>query len=84
MSKRNQLDTARHYLAFGDTTAGKAIYEDLCHFGHLMEPTMTAVNNPYETAFREGQRSVVLYIMSQMKWGAMDITKLALSTGEDT
>lgn len=83
MSKRNPQATARHYLAFDDTTAGKAIYEDLCHFGHLMEPTMMP-GDPHETAFREGQRSVVLYIMSQIKWGAMDITKLALSTGEDT
>ena len=75
-------EIARNYLAFGDTRAGKAVLADLCVRFHLMSP-LYAEGDPYETARREGERNVVLYILSQMKWGAMDLTKLALRGDDD-
>lgn len=58
---------------FGETD-GDTVLEDLEARFHVHAPTFSA--DPYETAFREGQRSVVLFIKNMM-------TKFSLPEGLD-
>jgi hypothetical protein len=44
---------------------GEAIMEDLELRFHVRTPVFS--NDPYETAFRDGQRSVVLFMQNMLK-----------------
>lgn len=64
MSKQiNDLREAYAFL-FGETD-GDTVLDDLRSRFHCHSPTFSA--DPYETAFREGQRSVVLFIENMME-----------------
>jgi|DEB0MinimDraft_6_1074348.scaffolds.fasta_scaffold27542_2 hypothetical protein len=64
MSKEiNDLREAYAFL-FGETD-GDTVLHDLEMRFHVHSPTFSA--DPYETAFREGQRSVVLFIQGMME-----------------
>lgn len=63
MEQIQDLKEAYAFL-FGETD-GDLILQDLESRFHCHSPTFSA--DPYETAFREGQRSVVLFIKSMME-----------------
>lgn len=64
MSKEiNDLREAYAFL-FGEQD-GDTVLQDLEMRFHVHSPTFSA--DPYETAFREGQRSVVLFIQGMME-----------------
>ena len=52
----------KHILESDD---GAVVLDDLELRFHIRSPVFS--NDPYETAFRDGQRSVVLFIMNMLK-----------------
>jgi len=63
MEQIQELKEAYAFI-FGETD-GDTVLDDLENRFHCHSPTFSA--DPYETAFREGQRSVVLFIKSMME-----------------
>ena len=61
--KREDLRAA--YKLLLNTDDGLEIMEDLELRFHVRSPVFS--DNPYETAFRDGQRSVVLYLQNMVK-----------------
>lgn len=55
----------RFQQVFG-SEAGKAVLYDLMKFGHMLHSSFSP-KDPYETAFREGERNIVLRIMSVLE-----------------
>ena len=62
------------YKRFFDTTDGKIILKDLMKSCHVLSSTMD--KDPYETAFNEGARSVVLRIIKTNNTSIEEINKL--------
>lgn len=62
------------YKRFFDTTDGKLILKDLMKSCHVLSSTMD--KDPYETAFNEGARSVVLRIIKTNNTSIDEINKL--------
>ena len=62
------------YKRFFDTTDGKLILKDLMKSCHVLSSTMD--KDPYETAFNEGARSVVLRIIKTNNTSIEEINKL--------
>lgn len=54
----------RYHKVFG-TEDGELVLHDMMKSCHMMEPSFDP--NPYETAFNEGARSVVLRILRTIK-----------------
>lgn len=52
-------------LTFGSET-GQRVLQDLCETLHLLEPSYNP-GSDMETAFREGERNALLYILSRLK-----------------
>ena len=50
---------------------GKAVLDDLMRSCHVLEPTYVQ-GDTHESAFREGQRQVALYILSTLKYNVSD------------
>ena len=48
------------------TETGQRVFQDLIRSLHLFEPTYHPAD-PYESAFREGERNALLYILSRVK-----------------
>lgn len=63
---QDQIDALReaYGYVFGEQD-GDTVLEDLMTRFHCHSTTFSA--DPYETAFREGQRSVVLFIANMME-----------------
>lgn len=64
MSKSIEDLREAYAFLFGETD-GDTVLEDLRARFHCHAPTFSP--DPYETAFREGQRSVVLFIENMME-----------------
>ncbi len=64
MSKEIEELREAYAFLFGETD-GDTVLQDLELRFHCHSPTFSA--DPYETAFREGQRSVVLFIKNMME-----------------
>lgn len=60
--EREQMDMA-YRLTFGSET-GRMVLADIMKAGHLYEPSYTA-GDAMETSFREGERNMLLYILSR-------------------
>lgn len=60
-NRSKKVDLLLKYRALFNSDDGKAILEDLCRSCHVFSSTMG--DNPQETAFNEGARSVVLRIL---------------------
>ena len=58
-------DLRAAYKFILESNDGGVIMEDLELRFHIRSPVFS--NDPYETAFRDGQRSVVLFIMNMLK-----------------
>lgn len=63
MNEEIEKTREAYAFLFGETD-GDTVLEDLEARFHIHAPTFSA--DPYETAFREGQRSVVLFIKNMM------------------
>ena len=61
----NIEDLRAAYKLLLNTDDGLEIMEDLELRFHVRSPVFS--DNPYETAFRDGQRSVVLYLQNMVK-----------------
>ena len=57
----NVIDKKRKYKDFFKYPESKAVVEDLCKRYYLAQPTID--KDPIITAFREGQRSVILDLL---------------------
>lgn len=65
----------RHdYAQVFESDAGKRVLADLARVAHIMRPTYVR-NEPYQTAFREGERNVVLRILSTLGWQPEEISE---------
>ena len=53
------------YKTVFSTNDGKIVMDDLAKRFHVASPVWSA--DPYETAFRDGQRTVVLFLNQQMQ-----------------
>lgn len=62
--KRDRADLVICYQSIFSTDQGKAVLYDLMKSCHVFDHSVT--EDPHETAFNEGQRSVVLRIMKLM------------------
>jgi hypothetical protein len=60
----NIEDLRAAYKLLLNTDDGIEILEDLALRFHVRSPVFS--ENPYETAFRDGQRSVVLYLQNMI------------------
>lgn len=60
-----ELRKARYKDVFG-TKHGKEVLEDLCNIYHLNSTTYRKDGNVEDTIYREGQRSVILFLLSQI------------------
>ena len=83
MSEDLQEKRAKKYNAklqdfkrFFTTESGKRVLYDLVSNHFMMQPTMGAKPDPLEMAYNEGQRQVVLRIMTILKAKPVDITAL--------
>ena len=67
-AERAEKETARAYLMFEEDVRGRLILEDLKRGYHFYSSTFNP-NQPDDrlTAFREGQRSVVLDILAALE-----------------
>jgi hypothetical protein len=63
---RKPLDRIIHYKAVFGSEEGKKVLYDLMKAHHVMSPVMVK-GDPYDTAFMEGERNVVLRIISLLK-----------------
>ena len=72
--KRNErAERIRAYKRVFDSEDGKKVLQDLMKSCHVFTSTMDA--NPNETAYKEGERSVVLRIMRTLKIDPSEIEK---------
>jgi hypothetical protein len=67
--KRRKKDPAaiiKSYSTVFDTPEGKKVLADLCSNGFIDTPSID-VNNPYQTAYNEGRRSMALHILNALQ-----------------
>ena len=57
-----RINRHENYVATFQTAAGQEVLRDMCKSFHVLGPTFVA-GDPNLTAFREGQRHVVLSIL---------------------
>lgn len=73
MTKKSQeakiTDTILAYKDTFNSEQGKKVLYDLMKVCHLLQPSYVG-GTPEETAFREGERSVVLRILTQLETDA--------------
>jgi hypothetical protein len=63
---RRVIDQTIHYQSFFATADGEKVLFDLMRTHHVIGSTFSK-GDPYETAFKEGERNVVLRILSILK-----------------
>ena len=68
--------TRRAYRRVFGGNVGKAVLADIAAFARVMEPTYAA-NDPHQTAFNEGARSVALRIYAMLNMTAADAAAIA-------
>ena len=60
--------------------AGEAVLADLARRFHLTRPSYEPGMDAAEAAFREGQRSVVLHILTMLRLSEADIQRMLART----
>lgn len=70
---RRPVDRAISYQSTFSTKEGEAVIFDLMREHHMIGSSFC--KDPYESAFREGERAVVLRILSIMKVNVQDLAK---------
>lgn len=66
------LATLQDYQIVFSTDEGQRVLQDLMQYGHMLSPSFSK-DNSHETAFREGMRNIVLFILNRLD---IDIKKL--------
>lgn len=72
---KQQADLIIAYKRLFDCEDGEKVLLDLCRAGKIDVPTF-APDNQYETAFREGQRYIVLRILKTINSDPAYVAKL--------
>jgi hypothetical protein len=67
--KTKQLKTDYEFVF--RTAEGERVLNDIIKSAHVLEPTFTP--DPYETAFREGERNVALRILALLNYTPKDL-----------
>jgi hypothetical protein len=67
-------DTVIAYRTIFDSDSGIRVLHDLIKTCHVLQPTMDP--NPYEMAYKEGERSVVLRILKTLETDPARILEL--------
>lgn len=73
-SLRARIDRHENYIACFETPAGQKVLEDLSKNCNLCGTTFVA-GDPHSSAFKEGQRSVVVYICKQIGKDTTELIK---------
>lgn len=68
-SKKKMLD----YKAVFASDEGRAVLYDMMNAHHFLKPALTSKNDPIEAAFNEGQRNVILRILTYVN---MDVEQI--------
>lgn len=71
---QKQLDRIILYKAAFGTEEGKKVLYDLMINHHMINPVMVK-GDPYDTAFKEGERNVILRIISILKIDPVELLK---------
>lgn len=66
--KVTQIDYVKLYKEVFSTPDGKLVLIDLCNRFHMMGSTRKINDAAGDMEFREGQRNVMLYILSQINY----------------
>lgn len=75
-------DTLLAYRRLFDSPEGKVVLYDLMKSCHVLQTVHTS-GDPYETAYKEGERSVVLRILRTLRTNPEAIIKM-MEDGENT
>jgi len=70
--RKKSLASIQKYKDVFGSPNGKKVLHDLMKEGHMLD-TSVQIQDPYVTAFNEGRRSMVLYIIGKLN---IDIAKL--------
>ncbi len=62
------IDYVKLYQEVFGTPSGKMVLMDLCNRFHMMSATRRKEDNIGDMEFREGQRNVMLYLLSQVNY----------------
>ncbi len=71
---RDRINRQENYIATFTSPQGQEVLKHLIRSCHVTKPTFTP-GDPYQTAFKEGQRHVILSILSQINKDTTDIIK---------
>lgn len=72
-SNHKQVDKVIDYKVFFGTSEGKEVLYDLMKSSNMLQSSFST--DPYEMAFNEGQRNVVLRILTILKTDPMELKK---------
>lgn len=64
--KRSRVDQIIDYHRVFGTTEGKKVLFDLMKQHHILTAAASSPIDPYELAYREGERSVILRILTSL------------------
>ena len=77
------------YQGVFGTPEGRMVLHDLLREGGMLK-TSHVLNDPADTAFREGKRAMALHLVGRLRWSESELLALAqqrttdqLETGED-
>lgn len=73
--KNKQKDLIIAYKELFDTPQGKVVLKDLLGIGRINQPSYV-MQDPHATAFNEGSRRVVLYILEKLNADPEAIARL--------
>lgn len=76
-----QVDRASMYKRVFETEDGKKVLYDLMKFCNMLQPCFVK-GDPYESTHNDGQRSVALFILTQMNVDTEALLKL-IKQGEE-
>ncbi len=76
--QRASLQKYNDYKSVFGTEEGKRVLFDMMANHHFITPTLSVKNNAIEAAFNEGQRNVILRVLTYMKLDIRQIEKLML------
>jgi hypothetical protein len=73
---KRQLTVFQAYHRTLDNPDGQLVVTDILIAGGLLESSHT-LGDAYDTAFREGRRSMALHVIDRLRWSNTEIVKLA-------
>jgi len=80
---RRRAALMRAWRRLEEMPEGKLVLADLFATCGLLEPSHT-IGDAYETAFREGRRSIALHALERLRWTETELLALARRRTTDT